>query len=177
MGKRRKRRATRKGYPPVVWSNWNARFDTAPVPGDHATHAGRYRCVSYGRRQWQGPRVLLSRGRVMAPHSPRPLALYAPLSPAHLSALGFSPSSRYQTPLSRFFSHRCVARTSPCRTNPIPSFPTRTSIGSAPWRCCSPPRVPLVIPLHAASVFGALHHHLRPPDYNCHLVCLSSTHL
>jgi hypothetical protein len=101
------------------------------------------------------------------------ISLYAPPSPARLSALVPVPDP----PPSRSFSSRLVARTPPWRANPIPSFllfPTRTSPESAPWRCCSPPRVPLVIPLHAASVFGALRHHLRPPGYKCHLVCLSS---
>jgi hypothetical protein len=105
------------------------------------------------------------------------IALYAPLSPARLSALESSLSFPYWTPPSRSFSGRHVARTPPWRANPIPSFllfPTRTSLGSVPWRCCSPPRVPLVIPLHAASVLGALRHHLRPPDYKCHLACLPS---
>jgi hypothetical protein len=50
---------------------------------------------------------------------------------------------------------------------------TQARIGSAPWRCCFPPRVPLVIPLHAASISDALRHHPRPPGYKCHLACLS----
>jgi hypothetical protein len=84
-----------------------------------------------------------------------PLALYAPLSPARLSALDFHPRPGARPPLA-FFSRRCVARTPPCRASPIPSFllfPTQARMGSAPWRCCSPPRVPLVIPPSALPSF------------------------
>jgi hypothetical protein len=89
----------------------------------------------------------------------------------------FSPLFTYRTLLLSLVSFcRRVARTPPCPANLAPSFlfsPTPARTGSAPWRCCSPPHVPLVIPLHAASVFGAMRHHLHPPGYKCHLAYLS----
>jgi hypothetical protein len=113
--------------------------------------SGRYHCVSYESRRWRGPRVSCSCGRGMAPHSPRPctvrLSFPGTLVGSRILALVPVPDP----PPSRSFSGGHVARTPPWRANPIPSFllsPTRTSPGSVPWRCCSPPRVPLVIPLH-----------------------------
>jgi hypothetical protein len=136
--------------------------------------SGHCHCVFCGRRRWQGPRVLCSCGRGMAPHSPTPRTV-CPLSSARLSSLDSHPC--IGPPPSRSFSSRHVARTPPWRANPIPSFllfPTRTSTRSAPWRRCSPPCDPLVIPLHATPTSNALHRHFRPPGYKCHLACLSS---
>jgi hypothetical protein len=133
--------------PLVVWRNWNTRVDTAPVSGDRATLAGSRSLRALRKPSMAGPTcAMLAWPRHGAALALPLLALYAPLLLAPMSALGFSPSCRYQTPpLSHFFSRRRVARTSPCCTNAIPSFllfPTRTSLGSVPWRCCSPPRVP-----------------------------------
>jgi hypothetical protein len=127
---------------------------------------GRYRCVSCGSRRWRGPRESCSCGHSVAPHSPRPLAQYVPLSLAHMSALDFYPRPRTGPPLLVSFLAGTVARAPPCRTNPIPSFllsPTQACTGGAPWRRCSPPSDPLVIRLHATPTTGALHHLLRSP--------------
>jgi hypothetical protein len=66
------------------------------------------------------------------------LALYAPLSLAHLSALEFFTLVPVpDPPLSRFSSRWCVTRTPPCRANPTPSFllypHSKLVWGGAPW--------------------------------------------
>jgi hypothetical protein len=79
--------------------------------------------------------------------------LCTPLFPRHTCRLSILALVSVSDPPSRPFSCWHVACTPSCRANPIPSFfPTQARTGSAPWRCCSPPRVPLVIPLHAASI-------------------------
>jgi hypothetical protein len=130
-------------------------FDTAPMPSDRATLA---RSLSL--------RVL----RTPSVAGPTCATLAWPQHGAALaSPLHCMPSFPCALVGSWFFA-----------LVPVPDppaflfFPTQAHTGSAPWRCCSPPHVPLEIPLHAAFVPSALHHHLRPPDYKCHLVCLSS---
>jgi hypothetical protein len=140
---------------------------------------GRCHCVFYGRCRWRGPRVSCSCGYGMALHSPRP-CIVRPSFPGALVGSRFSPSSRYRTPplilfLVGMLFARLLAERTPSR--PFSFSPTQARIGSTPWRCCSPPRVPLVIPLHVASVFSAMHHHLRPPGYKCHLACPPPSHL
>jgi hypothetical protein len=105
------------------------------------------------------------------------LALYA-LFPRHTCRLSIfrlrprtGPSSHFLYSPAPSLARLLAKRTLSC---PFSFRPTQTHIRSAPWRCCSPSRVPLATPFHAASVFGALRHHLRPPGYKCHLACLSS---
>jgi hypothetical protein len=59
-------------------------------------------------------------GRSVVPHSSRRVAQYAPLFPAPVSALDF----RSRSCTGPLFLFLCgpVARTPPCRSNPIPSF-------------------------------------------------------
>jgi hypothetical protein len=108
---------------------------------------GRCHCVFYGCHWWRGPRVPYSRGRGMAPHSPR----HCTVRPSFLGTLVGSRILALvpvPDPLSRLF----IVGVSLARL-----LAQRTST-----------------PLHAAFVPGALRHHLRPPDYKCHLACLSS---
>jgi hypothetical protein len=91
-----------------------------------------------------------------------------PSFPGVLVGSRFSPSSPYRTTPFPFLPLGTIVRTPPYRANPVPFFllfPTQARTGSAPWPTLSPPRDPLVIPLHAASTFGALHHNLCPPSF------------
>jgi hypothetical protein len=105
----------------VVRSNWNT-DGTLPLCSVTALHLpGRCHCVCCGSHRWWGPRESCSHGRGMAPHSHRPCTV-RPLSPAHLSALDFSPPSPYWTLLSFSLLTGTVARTPPCQAYPVLSF-------------------------------------------------------
>jgi hypothetical protein len=109
----------------------------------------------------------LSHGRSVVPRSPRPLAQYAPLFSAPLSALDFRSRPRTRPP-SFLFLYAPSPHTPPIERTPSPSsplFPTQAHTGSAPWPTLSPPCDPLVIPLHATSTTGALRHHRHPSGY------------
>jgi hypothetical protein len=54
-----------------------------------------------------------------------------------------------------------------------PLSPTQSSRGECTMTMWFPTSCSTGDPPHVASVFGALRHHLRPPVYKCHLVCLS----
>jgi hypothetical protein len=108
---------------------------------------GRCHCVPCRHRLWWGPRVPLSRDHGVVPHSPRLVAQYAPLILAPVSALDFHPRPRTGPPLFSFLLGT-VARTSPGRANPVPSFLpflTQARTWSAPWPIPSPPCDPSLV--------------------------------
>jgi hypothetical protein len=94
--------------------------------------SGRCHCVSV---EAVGVGTHVSRARVAAAwrRTRLALALYAPLSPAHLSALEFSPSFLYQTPsLSFLFSLVCRSHASlASEPHPIlsPLSPLKARVG------------------------------------------------
>jgi hypothetical protein len=146
------------------------RWGVAPVSDDRSTLVGSLSLHVLRTPSVVGPTLTWPRhGATLA----SPPCTVRPSFPSTLVGSRFSLSFPYRTP-PRSFSCWHVACTPPCRANPIPSFfPTQARTGSAPWRRCSPLCDPLLIPPRR-STSGALHHHLRPLGYKCHLVCLSS---
>jgi hypothetical protein len=138
---------------------------------------GRCHGVSYGSRRWWGPHEPCSRGRGMASHSPCPCTVRPSFSGMFVGSR-FSPSFTYRTPLSLSLLYcRRVTRTAPCPVNLAPSFlflPHSSSLRERTMVMLFPTSYPTGAPLHVASVFGVLRHHLRLPAYKCHLACRSS---
>jgi hypothetical protein len=160
----------------VVWSNWNNRFDIAPMPNDRSTLAGSLSLRVLRKASVVDPMCAMiawpRHGTALA----SPLALYVAFfwHPCWLSISVLAPVS---DPISLFFScwHRRSHTSSLSEFPPPFSFsPLKLAQGAHHGRRFSPPRDPLVIPLHAASISGALHHHLCLPGYKCPLACLSS---
>jgi hypothetical protein len=156
----------------VVWSNWNT-DGTLPLCPVTALHLpGPCHCVSCGSRRWRGPRESCSRGRSMAPHSPRPCTV-CPSFPGMLVGSRFSLLFLYWDPLFLFLWGP-VARTPPCRLNPIPSFllfpPLKLAQGAHHGRCS-----PHLVALPSDSPLRRLHFRCAaPPAIRCHLACFSS---
>jgi hypothetical protein len=131
-----------------------------------------------GRQCW-GPLAPCSRVAAAWCRTRLVLSCSAPLLffPVPVSALEPRPCSRTGPPLPSRFLLDAVARTPPRRANPIPSFPFFPHSNSR-WESAMadalPTSCPTGDPLHAASVFSALRHHLRPPGYKCSCACLSS---
>jgi hypothetical protein len=136
--------------------------------------SGRCHCVLYGRHRWRDPRVPCSHGRGMAPHSPHPLALYAPLSPAHLSALDSRSRFRIGPPLSSFFLlARCLHAFLPSEPHPL-LFPHSSSHRERTMAMLFPTSCPTSDPPPRCLHSSALRHHPYPPSYKCPFACLSS---
>jgi hypothetical protein len=162
-GKRRGRRATKKEQPSVVWS-FGTPVWTLPLCPLTVLHLrGRCHDVPCGSRRWWDPRELRSRGRGMAPHSPRPCTVHPSFPGTLVDSRIFHPRSRTGPPsLSFLFSLVCRSHASlSSEPHPVLSplsplkarvggctmvmwFPTSCSTGDFPPRrlrfwCAAPP--------------------------------------